>query len=68
MDSERVRAYLQVACAGLGFDIGEVWWTSNENGASSVAAIGTVLDPLFQQAELFLAHLHRCDMQCEPYV
>ena len=40
MDPERVRAYLQVACAGLGFDIGEVWWTSNENGSSTVAAIG----------------------------
>jgi hypothetical protein len=35
-----VRAYLQVACAGLGFDIGEVWWTQNENGSSTVAAIG----------------------------
>lgn len=41
MDPERVRAYLQIACAGLGFDIGEVWWTSNENGSSTVAAIGT---------------------------
>jgi hypothetical protein len=40
MDPERVRAYLQVACAGLGFDIGEVWWTANENGSSTVAAIG----------------------------
>jgi hypothetical protein len=40
MDPERVRAYLQVACAGLGFDIGEVWWTSNENGSSTVATIG----------------------------
>lgn len=40
MDPERVRAYLQVACAGLGFDIGEVWWTSNESGNSTVAAIG----------------------------
>lgn len=39
MDPERVRAYLQVACAGLGFDIGEVWWTSNESGSSTVAAI-----------------------------
>jgi hypothetical protein len=39
MDPERIRAYLQVACAGLGFDIGEVWWTSNENGSSTVAAI-----------------------------
>ena len=42
MDPERVRAYLQVACAGLGFDIGEVWFTSNENGSSTVAQIGTL--------------------------
>ena len=35
-----MRAYLQVACAGLGFDIGEVWWTQNENGSSTVAALG----------------------------
>lgn len=41
MDPERVRAYLQVACAGLGFDIGEIWWTETENGLSTVAAIGT---------------------------
>lgn len=41
MDPERVRAYLQAACAGLGFDIGEVWWTNTESGASTVAAIGT---------------------------
>lgn len=40
MDPERVRAYLQVACAGLGFEIGEVWWTSSEHGQSTVAAIG----------------------------
>lgn len=39
MEPERVKAYLQAACAGLGFDIGEVWWTSNENGSSTVAAI-----------------------------
>ena len=39
MDADRVRSYLQVACAGLGFDIGEVWWMSNENGTSTVAAI-----------------------------
>ncbi len=39
MDPDRVRAYLQVACAGLGFDIGEIWWTSNEdNGSSSALA------------------------------
>lgn len=35
-----MRAYLQVACAGLGFDIGEVWWTADQNGSSTVAAIG----------------------------
>ena len=40
MDPDRVRAYLQVACAGLGFDIGEVWWTADQNGSSTVAAIG----------------------------
>lgn len=39
MDADRVRSYLQVACAGLGFDIGEVWWMSNENGTSTVASI-----------------------------
>ena len=41
MDPLRVKAYLQAACAGLGFDIGEVWWTSNEMGSSTVASIGT---------------------------
>ncbi|KAL3822247.1 hypothetical protein ACHAXA_005880 [Cyclostephanos tholiformis] len=39
MDADRVHAYLQVACAGLGFDIGEVWWMSNDGGTSTVAAI-----------------------------
>eukprot|EP00977_Amphora_coffeiformis_P007376 scaffold1595_cov171-Amphora_coffeaeformis.AAC.17 len=39
MDPDRIHAYLQVACAALGFDIGEVWWTTNENGSSTVAAI-----------------------------
>ncbi len=37
MDPDRVRAYLQVACAGLGFDIGEIWWSSNEEGETSTA-------------------------------
>lgn len=41
MDPCRIRSYLQVACAGLGFEIGEIWWTSNEHGSSTVAAIGT---------------------------
>ena len=40
MDADRVRSYLQVACAGLGFDIGEVWWMSNDSGTSTVATIG----------------------------
>ena len=41
MDADRVRSYLQVACAGLGFDIGEVWWMSNDSGeTSTVASIG----------------------------
>jgi len=40
MDPERVRGYLQVACAGLGFDIGEIWWTQNESGTSTLATIG----------------------------
>jgi len=37
MDPDRVRAYLQISCAGLGFDIGELWWTSNEDGGSTSA-------------------------------
>jgi hypothetical protein len=32
-DPERLRAYLQMVCSGLGFDIGEVWMTST-NGPS----------------------------------
>lgn len=47
MDPDRVRAYLQVACAGLGFDIGEVWWTADQNGSSTVAAIGMFFDQQF---------------------
>ena len=45
MDPDRVRAYLQVACAGLGFDIGEIWWSSDNNGSSSaLMAIGKSLE------------------------
>ena len=40
MDPDRVRAYLQVACAGLGFDIGEIWWTQSDESSSALAAIG----------------------------
>lgn len=39
MDPGRIHAYLQAACAGLGFDIGEVWFSSNEAGSSTVAKI-----------------------------
>jgi len=34
MDPERIHAYLQVACSGLGFDVGEVWLTSNNSKSS----------------------------------
>ena len=40
MDPDRVKAYLQAACAGLGFDVGEVWWTTGESGAPSVSVTG----------------------------
>ena len=59
MDADRVRSYLQVACAGLGFDIGEVWWMSNENGTSTVAAIGKFLHPyitFFTMVHVFLCN------------
>lgn len=63
MDADRVRSYLQVACAGLGFDIGEVWWMSNENGTSTVAAIGKFLHPytFFTRYTFFFAMM-------QPYV
>ena len=31
MDPSRINAFLQAACAGLGFDIGEVWLYKNKN-------------------------------------
>ena len=46
MDPERVRAYLQVACTGLGFDIGEVWYSSSKSGSSTVAQIGKCLSTI----------------------
>ena len=30
MDPGRINAYLQASCAGLGFDIGEVWFSSGD--------------------------------------
>lgn len=39
MDPQRIHAYLQAACAGLGFDIGEVWFTSNDTGTSTITSI-----------------------------
>lgn len=41
MDPQRMQAYLRLACSVLGCEIGEVWITNNENGHSTVAAIGT---------------------------
>jgi hypothetical protein len=40
MDPERIHAYLQAACAGLGFDIGEVWFSSMKEETSSVTSFG----------------------------
>ena len=44
-----MRAYLQISCAGLGFDIGELWWTSNKDSGSTsaLAAIGMLRYFLF---------------------
>jgi len=39
MDPQRIHAYLQAACAGIGFDIGEVWFSSNDAGASTITTI-----------------------------
>ena len=35
VEPESIHAFLQAACAGLGFDIGEVWWYSDPKGPSS---------------------------------
>lgn len=40
MDPGRIHAYLQAACAGLGFDIGEVWFSSTNNGTETVSSLG----------------------------
>jgi len=59
MDPDRVRAYLQISCAGLGFDIGELWWTfSKDSGSTSaLAAIGMlgrcVFEPHFWRKKNF---------------
>lgn len=39
MDPVRTRSYLQAACAGLGFDIGEVWLQHNEIETGDVSEI-----------------------------
>jgi len=39
MDPVRIRSYLQAACAGLGFDIGEVWLQHNETETGDVSEI-----------------------------
>jgi hypothetical protein len=56
-----VRAYLQVACAGLGFDIGEIWWTNNENGSSTVAAIGEFFVLRIECARKFVFAVTQCE-------
>jgi hypothetical protein len=56
MDPERVRGYLQVACAGLGFDIGEIWWTQNETGTSTLATIGELLPPFSSEVSPATCH------------
>lgn len=55
MDPDRVRAYLQISCAGLGFDIGELWWTSNKDSgcSSALASIGM----LKQQFSIFFLEI-----------
>ena len=40
MDPERIHAYLQAACAGLGFDIGEVWRITGRGATSKPADSG----------------------------
>ena len=55
-----MRAYLQISCAGLGFDIGELWWTSTKDGesTSALAAIGML--PRDRVAHLFRPKLKFC--------
>jgi len=79
MDADRVRSYLQVACAGLGFDIGEVWWMSNDSGTSTVAAIGKLYQCLFMLCGVckndtpspilstHSVHLSSCHIYCLSY-
>ena len=47
MDPGRVKAYLQVACTGLGFDIGEIWWATDNNGSSSPSSSLMALGEFF---------------------
>lgn len=48
MDPGRIHSYLQAACAGLGFDIGEVWFAAVDKKNSKLTSIGKyqVLSPL----------------------
>lgn len=39
MDPDRIHSYLKAACIGLGFDIGEVWWTSTTEKATASTKI-----------------------------
>ena len=40
MDPGRIHAYLQAACSGLGFDVGEVWFSSTEVPSSPSLTFG----------------------------
>eukprot|EP00816_Leptocylindrus_hargravesii_P011030 CAMPEP_0196823004 /NCGR_PEP_ID=MMETSP1362-20130617/85680_1 /TAXON_ID=163516 /ORGANISM="Leptocylindrus danicus, Strain CCMP1856" /LENGTH=1194 /DNA_ID=CAMNT_0042202721 /DNA_START=298 /DNA_END=3883 /DNA_ORIENTATION=+ len=55
MDPERIHAYLQAACAGLGFDIGEVWRITGPGAATSKSVDSGIIPclPLNTQLELF---------------
>lgn len=57
MDPERIHAYLQAACAGLGMTIGEVWFAQNETGTSTVAKIGTCSFGIFIRGKV---KFHSC--------
>jgi hypothetical protein len=38
MEADRVHSYLKIACSALGFEVGEVWITSNEIVSLDVGA------------------------------
>jgi hypothetical protein len=63
MDPDRVQAYLQAACSGLGFDIGEVWRTSNRrqpNGTFPTKAVRNICRKLVRN---LVHHLRDFDVR-----